>query len=109
MRQWKLSSTDLESISRWEDYSRAKDEMMVHTDTPSQPVVRRRVRHQEARPAEHDRPPALQHPVRGRAEPEVELPDRLTSTTDYRRPPREMTTYVPDYVAELMGDIEAER
>ena len=28
---------DLESLYRWEDYSRAKDEMMVHTDTPSSP------------------------------------------------------------------------
>ena len=34
VRQWKLSPMDLESIYRWEDYSRAKDEMMVHTDTP---------------------------------------------------------------------------
>ena len=56
VRQWKLSPMDLESINRWEDYSRAKDEMMVHTDIPSQPVVRGGVRHQEARPAEHDRP-----------------------------------------------------
>ncbi|HOB04852.1 MAG TPA: polyphosphate kinase 2, partial [Propionibacteriaceae bacterium] len=30
MRQWKLSPTDLESIARWEEYSRAKDEMFVH-------------------------------------------------------------------------------
>ena len=28
---------DLESVYRWEDYSRAKDEMMVHTDTPQSP------------------------------------------------------------------------
>ncbi len=28
---------DLESVYRWEDYSRAKDEMMVHTDTPVSP------------------------------------------------------------------------
>lgn len=34
MRRWKLSPTDLESLSRWEDYSRAKDEMFVHTDIP---------------------------------------------------------------------------
>src|SRR5687768_2368348 len=27
MRQWKLSPMDLESITRWEDYSRAKDQM----------------------------------------------------------------------------------
>jgi polyphosphate kinase 2 (PPK2 family) len=28
---------DIESINRWEDYSRAKDEMMVHTDTSVSP------------------------------------------------------------------------
>ena len=28
---------DLESVYRWEDYSRAKDQMMVHTDTPQSP------------------------------------------------------------------------
>ena len=32
LRQWKLSPMDVESIKRWEDYSRAKDEMFVHTD-----------------------------------------------------------------------------
>src|SRR6478736_1925931 len=37
MRQWKLSTMDLESITHWEDYSRAKDEMMVHTDIPEAP------------------------------------------------------------------------
>ena len=37
MRRWKLSPMDLESINRWEDYSRAKDEMMVHTDTKVSP------------------------------------------------------------------------
>src|ERR1700722_7508447 len=37
MRRWKLSDMDLESISRWEDYSRAKDEMFVHTDIPEAP------------------------------------------------------------------------
>ena len=37
VRQWKLSPMDLESVYRWEDYSRAKDQMMVHTDTPLSP------------------------------------------------------------------------
>jgi polyphosphate kinase len=37
VRRWKLSTMDLESVYRWEDYSRAKDEMMVHTDTPISP------------------------------------------------------------------------
>ena len=33
MKRWKLSPMDLQSISRWEDYSRAKDQMFAHTDT----------------------------------------------------------------------------
>jgi polyphosphate kinase 2 len=37
MRRWKLSALDLESLSRWDDYSRAKDEMFVHTDIPEAP------------------------------------------------------------------------
>ncbi len=37
LRRWKLSSVDLESITRWEAYSRAKDEMMAATDTPESP------------------------------------------------------------------------
>ena len=32
MRRWKLSPTDLESLTRWEEYSRAKDDMFIHTD-----------------------------------------------------------------------------
>jgi polyphosphate kinase len=31
---WKLSPMDLKSYSRWYDYSRARDEMFVATDTP---------------------------------------------------------------------------
>jgi polyphosphate kinase len=34
LRQWKLSSTDLESRRRWYDYSRARDQMLDATDTP---------------------------------------------------------------------------
>lgn len=39
---WKLSPMDLKSYSRWYDYSRARDEMFKHTDTPWAPwfVVR---------------------------------------------------------------------
>jgi len=31
-KRWKLSPMDLESRDRWQDYSRAKDTMLVHTD-----------------------------------------------------------------------------
>ncbi|MCQ9129189.1 polyphosphate kinase 2, partial [Corynebacterium amycolatum] len=37
LRRWKLSPMDLESITRGEDYARAKDEMFIHTDIPSAP------------------------------------------------------------------------
>ncbi|MEW6509278.1 MAG: polyphosphate kinase 2, partial [Bacteroidota bacterium] len=36
-RRWKLSPMDLESRSRWEEYSRAKDEMFSHTDIKQSP------------------------------------------------------------------------
>jgi polyphosphate kinase len=37
MRQWKLSPMDVESYSRWYDYSKARDMMLEHTDTEFAP------------------------------------------------------------------------
>src|SRR3954452_4446981 len=37
LRRWKLSPMDLESRAHWVDYSRAKDEMFLHTHTPEAP------------------------------------------------------------------------
>src|SRR6478736_3174662 len=36
-KTWKLSPMDLESYSRWYDYSRARDDMFAATDTPWAP------------------------------------------------------------------------
>jgi polyphosphate kinase 2 len=36
-RRWKLSPMDLESRARWVEYSKAKDEMMAHTDIKQAP------------------------------------------------------------------------
>jgi len=36
-RQWKLSPMDIESFSRWYDYSRARDNMLKATDTKDAP------------------------------------------------------------------------
>jgi polyphosphate kinase len=102
MRRWKLSSIDLESITRWEDYSRAKDEMFVHTDIPEAPwyVVdsadKRRARlnmiaHLLSTIGYHD---VQQVPLK--------LPHRPRST-GYVRAPRESQTFVPDHVAELLA------
>ena len=79
VRQWKLSPMDLESVYRWEDYSRAKDEMMVHTDIPASPWYRRGIRDQEARAAEHDGAPAVHDRLRGRAKAE----GQSAQTTDW--------------------------
>jgi polyphosphate kinase len=104
MRRWKLSPMDLESINRWEDYSRAKDEMMVNTDTKVSPwfVVESDIK-------KHARLNMINHllstiPYEEVPAPDVKLPQRLTSTNNYERPPRELSTYVPDYAANLMRD-----
>lgn len=37
LKHWKLSPVDLASLDRWEDYSKAKEAMMFHTDTNDAP------------------------------------------------------------------------
>ncbi|MER6126887.1 polyphosphate kinase 2 [Streptomyces sp. NPDC001795] len=100
LRRWKLSPMDLESITRWEAYSRAKDEMLVHTDISEAPwyIVesddKRRARinmiaHLLGSVPYHEMPPSV-----------LELPHRPPST-GYERPPRDLQTYVPDHSASL--------
>jgi polyphosphate kinase 2 len=107
VRRWKLSPMDVESINRWEDYSRAKDEMMLHTDTPTNRwfVVESDIK-------KHARLNMIAHllssiPYTEVPAPEVKLPKRLTSTANYQRPPREQFSYVPDHAATILGDPEA--
>jgi len=42
LKQWKLSPVDMASLERWDDYTKAKEAMMFHTDTKDAPwtVVR---------------------------------------------------------------------
>ena len=58
MRRWKLSETDLYSRTKWVDYSRAKDEMFVHTDIPEAPWYVVEADDQEEGAAELHRAPA---------------------------------------------------
>lgn len=39
LRQWKFSSMDMEAVNRWEEYTRAKEEMFVATDTDYAPWI----------------------------------------------------------------------
>ena len=102
MRRWKLSPMDLESVTHWEDYSRAKDEMFVHTDIPEAPwyVVdsadKRRAR---INMIAHLLSTVPYHDVKRRP---LKLPPRPASQ-GYVRAPRESQTYVPDHAAELLA------
>ncbi len=104
VRQWKLSPMDLESVYRWEDYSRAKDEMMVHTDLPESPwyVVESDIKkHARLNMMNHLLSTIDYHDVQ---RPKVELPKRIAESGSYHRPSRELSTYVPDHVSALLGD-----
>ncbi|WBP89874.1 polyphosphate kinase 2 [Kitasatospora cathayae] len=100
MKRWKLSPMDVESITHWEDYSRAKDEMFVYTDVPQSPwhVV-------ESDDKRRARINMIAHlldsvPYREVAPPRIELPPRPASR-GYQRPPRDLQKYVPDHAARL--------
>jgi polyphosphate kinase 2 len=106
VRQWKLSPMDLESLNRWEDYSRAKDEMMVHTDTPGSPwyVVESDIKkHARLNMMSHLLSTIDYHEVE---RPKVVLPKHREVSGNYERPPRELSHYVDDHVATLIGDPE---
>jgi polyphosphate kinase 2 len=103
LRRWKLSPMDLESVYRWEDYSRAKDEMMVHTDLPNSPwiVV-------ESDDKKHARLNMMAHLLASINyeevdHPKVELPKRPVMG-NYQRPSRALSTYVDDHVSTLLDD-----
>ncbi|MFL6072825.1 MAG: polyphosphate kinase 2 [Mycobacteriales bacterium] len=102
MRRWKLSAMDLESVTRWEDYSRAKDEMFVHTDIPEAPwyVVESDDKHRAHLNMIAHLLSTL--PYREVAPPELTLPHR-PAARGYQRPPRDTQTYVPDHAATLLG------
>lgn len=98
VRRWKLSPMDLESITRWETYSRAKDEMFVHTDLAESPwyVV-------ESDDKRRARLNMIAHllstvPYHTVSVPALELPLRPPST-GYERPPKDLQSYVPDHGA----------
>ncbi|MDT0449548.1 polyphosphate kinase 2 [Streptomyces hesseae] len=99
-RRWKLSAMDLESITRWEAYSRAKDEMFEHTDIPEVPwyvVESDDKRSARINMIAHLLSTVTYHDV---PVPALDLPSRPPST-GYRRPPREQQTRVPDRAAKL--------
>jgi len=96
LKCWKFTETDLKGRDRWEDFSRAKDEMFKYTDTKESPWwvvegdVKKRARlnciHHLLTQIEYE--DALPKPFK--------LPPRKHSTTGYVRPPIDSQTYVPE-------------
>ena len=92
---WKLSPMDLESVNRWDDYSKAKDNMFEHTDTVfSQWNV---VESDNKKKARVNCISHLLNQVKYETieHPEVVLPER-TQQKNYDRPSRSNYNYVPE-------------
>jgi len=95
IKQWKLSEIDLLSISRWADYSQAKDEMFAYTDTKQSPwwVV-------NADDKKRARLNCFHHllsmiPYKEVKRPPVVLPPRKP-TKAYMRAPKHEQTFIPE-------------
>jgi polyphosphate kinase 2 len=100
MRRWKLSDTDLQSITRWEDYSRAKDDMFAATDHPFSPwwtIDSNDKRASRLNAISHLLSQVPYTPVTPES---ITIPDR-PDAEDAERPPRDLERFVPDIAAAL--------
>lgn len=95
LKQWKLSPMDLESRQRWEDYTKAKEDMLERTHIPEAPwwIV-------DAVDKKRARLNCIAHlltqiPYQEVGRPRVELPERIFKP-DYERKPVPQDLYVPD-------------
>ncbi|MEZ6060136.1 MAG: polyphosphate kinase 2 [Planctomycetaceae bacterium] len=95
-KRWKLSPMDVESLTRWEDYSRAKDEMFEFSDLEESPwhVV-------EADDKKRARLNCIGHilsqiPYDSVPKQRIELPERPPEQNGYARPPIANQRFVPD-------------
>ncbi len=94
-KQWKLSPMDLESRTRWFEYSKAKDVMFHYTDIPESPwwVI-------DADSKKRARLNCITHllsviPYEEVKLPTLKLPARQPPEPDYARPPKESMRWVP--------------
>ena len=94
-KRWKIGPIDIASRAHWFDYSRARDQMLKHTDTDEAPwhVVGADVKR-------HARLNCIHHlletiPWQEIPDEHVELPD-LQKDPSYRRPPVDSMTWVPE-------------
>lgn len=95
IKQWKLSPMDLESRIRWEDYTRAKEEMFDRTNIPEAPwyII-------EGNDKKRARLNTMHHllnqiPYQEVSHEHVELPDRVFNP-NYERSVLPQELYVPE-------------
>tara|TARA_B100000809_G_scaffold237763_1_gene257878 strand:+ start:44236 stop:45000 length:765 start_codon:yes stop_codon:yes gene_type:complete len=95
MKRWKFSPMDLESRSRWLEYSKAKDNMFAHTDTKQAPwhVV-------NADNKKKARLNCISHIISKIPYEEMDLKPivlpKLPKHEGYVRPPLDYQTFVPE-------------
>ncbi len=95
-KRWKLSPMDLQSRSRWVEYSRAKDEMFAHTDIKQAPWYV--VKSDDKKLARLN---CIKHllgtvPYEDLTPEPIQLPTRQ-SGAGYVRPPMSDQTFVPEH------------
>jgi polyphosphate kinase 2 len=108
MRQWKLSPMDLESITRWEDYSEAKDLMMASTSTAWAPwfeVESEDKRRSRVNVMHHLLGSIPHEPMKPDVPP---VPDR-PAPKGYERPPQHTRNYVPDHADDVLALVHKSR
>ncbi len=94
-KRWKLSPMDVESMKRFVEYSKAKDEMFAYTDTKISPWYM-----VDADNKKKARLNCISHlltmiPYKELPHQEIELPER-DANKGYVRPPLEEITFVPE-------------
>ena len=102
LRRWKLSEMDVLSISKWVDYSHAKDDMFARTDTDLSPWYT-----VESEDKKRSRINVISHlldsiPYEDREPPKIKIPDR-PPVGEYERPPRAKFKTVPDRAEALVA------
>ena len=95
-KHWKLSPMDLESRSRWIEYSKAKDEMFYHTDKAESPWKVVLADNKKKARLNCIRDLLSSIPYKPITYKKVELPKRQ-SGTNYLRPPQEKQSFVIDH------------
>lgn len=95
LKSWKLSKMDIASREKWDDYSKAKDQMFAHTDLEQAPwfVV-------NANNKKLSRLNCINHlltliPYEDITPSPFELPERKEKG-DYKRPPKDQQNIIPE-------------